>query len=170
MNSSFINLDSDFLYSHAFYAQVCTGNVVQGCEVGSYIEPNQGIVTPWLACQNNTFTDVSDGAAISFHSTGRVQELRFINNLVILRNKLGNWSTVVDVIEPNELRARTFPELVSLIIQGNYIQPESTTPTYNPYYVGFDIQSPTRRYWIGNLQKSLATNFLPRLHRMGSRS
>ena len=151
VNSSFINLDSDFLYSHAFYAQVCTGNIVQGCEVGSYIEPNEGIVTPWLV-QNNTFTDVSDGAAIAFHSYGRVQELRFINNIVVLRNKLGDWSTAINVIEPNELPARTFPEVVSLVIQGNNIQPESTLPTYNPYYVGFNIQSPTRRYWIGNLQ------------------
>jgi hypothetical protein len=55
-------------------------------------------------------------------------------------------------MEPNELPARTFPEVVSLVIQGNTIQPESTLPSYNPYYVGFNIQSPTRRYWIGNLQ------------------
>jgi hypothetical protein len=151
VNSSFLNLDSDFLYSHAFYAQVCTGNYVQGCEVGSYVEPADGIATPWLV-QNNTFTDVSEGATISFHSTGRVKELRFLDNLVILRNELGSWSTAIDVIEPNEPRARTFPELASLIIQGNHIQPETTMPTYNPYYVGFNIQSPTRRYWIGNLQ------------------
>jgi hypothetical protein len=151
VNSSFLNLESDFLYSHAFYAQQCTGNSVQGCEVGTYVEPAESIATPWLV-QNNTFTDVSEGAAIWFHSYGRVQELRFLNNVVILRNALGSWSAAVDVIEPTEPRGRTMPELVSLIIQGNNIQPASTTPTYNPYYLGFNIQSPNLRYWIGNLQ------------------
>ena len=151
VNSSFLNLESDFLYSHAFYAQQCTGNNVQGCEVGTYAEPSYAINTPWLV-QNNTFTDVDQGATIAFHNTGRVKELRFLNNLVILRNIYGSWSWVVDVIEPKELPARTFPELVSLIIQGNKIQPATATPTYNPNYVGFDIQSQTRRYWIGNLQ------------------
>jgi hypothetical protein len=152
VNSSFINLRSDFLYSHAFYAQRCTGNKVQGCEVGTYVEPAEVILTPWLV-QNNTFTDVSEGATICFHSGGRVQELRFLNNLVILSNTFGNWSTVVDVIEPNDPPIpNNFPEVVSLIIQGNSIQPTSATPAYNPYYVGFDIQSPNRRCWIGNLQ------------------
>jgi len=151
VNSSFLNLDSDFLYSHAFYAQVCTGNNVQGCEVGTYIEPAEPIATPWLV-QNNTFTNVSEGAAIWFHSNGRVQELRFLNNTVILRNTLGSWSTAVDVIEPTEPLNRTLPGVVNLIIDGNNIQPTSPTPTDNPYYVGFDIQSPHRKYWIGNLQ------------------
>jgi hypothetical protein len=151
VNSSFLNLESDFLYSHAFYAQQCTGNTVQGCEVGTYVEPAEAIATPWLV-QNNTFTDVSEGAAMWFHSNGRVQELRFLNNVVILRNRLGSWSAAVDVIEPTEPRSRTFPELVNLIIQGNNIQPASITPTYNPYYLGFNIQSPNLRYWIGNLQ------------------
>jgi len=151
VNSSFLNLDSDFLYSHAFYAQVCTGNNVQGCEVGTYTEPTEAIATPWLV-QNNTFTNVSEGAAIWFHSNGRVKELRFLNNTVILRNKLGSWSTAVDVIEPTEPPTRTMPEVVSLIIEGNIITPTSPTPTYNPYYLGFDIQSPHRKYWIGNLQ------------------
>jgi hypothetical protein len=63
VNSSFLNLDSDFLYSHAFYAEVCTGNYVQGCEVGSYVEPAEPIATPWLV-QNNNFTDVSQGANV----------------------------------------------------------------------------------------------------------
>jgi hypothetical protein len=88
VNSSFINLRSDFLYSHAFYAQRCIGNKVQGCDVGAYFEPADFITTPWLV-QNNTFTDVTQGAVVSFHSSGRVQELRFLNNLVNLQNELG---------------------------------------------------------------------------------
>jgi hypothetical protein len=151
VNSSFINLESDFLYSHAFYAQRCTGNNVQGCDIGTYAEPSNASATPWLV-QNNTFTNVLMGAEILFHSTGRLQELRFLNNLVILRNTYGSWSVAVNVAEPTELPARVFPELVSLIIQGNNIQPASTTPTYNPQYLVFNIQSPNRRYWIGNLQ------------------
>jgi len=151
VNSSFLNLDSDFLYSHAFYAEQCTGNTVDGCEVGTYVEPATPIVTPWLV-QNNTFTNVSQGAAINFHSTGQVQELRFLNNTVTLRNILGSWSTAVDVIEPTEPLNGTLPEVVSLIIDGNNIQPLTTTPAYNPYYVGFNIQSPNLKYSIGDLQ------------------
>src|SRR5271165_674701 len=151
VNSSFLNLDSDFLYSHAFYAEQCTGNTVDGCDTGTYVEPAVPIVTPWLV-QNNTFTNVSQGAAINFHSNGRVQELRFLNNVVTLRNILGSWSTAVDVIEPTEPLNGTLPEVVSLIIDGNNIQPLTTTPAYNPYYVGFNIQSPNLKYSIGDLQ------------------
>ena len=102
--------------------------------------------------QNNTFTNVSEGASINFHSNGRVQELRFLNNTFILRNTLGSFSAAVDVAQPVEPLGRTLPEVVNLIIQGNNIQPTSPTPTENPTYYGFDITSVNRKYWIGNLQ------------------
>ncbi len=164
VNSSFIDLASDFTYSHAFYAEQCTGNFVQNCETGTYVEPTTSITRPWLV-QNNTFINVAEGAVINFHSNGRVQELRFLDNTVVLRNTLGVFSGAVYVLEPTQPLGRTLPEVVSLVIQGNSIQPLTTMPTDNPSYVGFDIES------IGSaICKFLTTYFLPRRHRMPSRS
>ena len=45
VNSSFIDLQSDFASSHAFYAEQCTGNIVQNCETGTYssrLQPSTG--------------------------------------------------------------------------------------------------------------------------------
>jgi len=151
VNSSFLDLESDFSYSHAFYAEQCTGNIVRNCQTGTYAEPAAPLMRPWLV-QNNTFTNVSQGAQIKFHSNGRVQELRFLNNTVILRNTLGSFSDAVAVSEPTEPLGRTLPEVVNLIIQGNHIQPTSPMPANNPAYYGFDITSPHLKYWIGNLQ------------------
>jgi len=151
VNSSFIDLQSDFTYSHAFYAEQCTGNFVQNCESGTYSEPATPQNSPWLV-QNNTFTNVSEGAVINFHPNGRVQELRFLDNTVVLRNTVGVFSGAVYVLEPTQPLGRNLPEVVSLVIQGNNIQPLTTMPTDNPSYYGFDIQSQHRKYWIGNLQ------------------
>ena len=148
----FIDLTSDFSYSHAFFAELCTGNYVQNCETGSYTEPVSVQPNPWVV-QNNTFINVTSGAVVSFHTTGKLQDLEFLDNTVVLLNTTTSVTQGVLISEPSQSISglRNKPEVVNLVIEGNKIQAATVTPRSNNAYAGFQILSPNQRYFVGQL-------------------
>jgi len=148
-NSWFIDLASDFGYSHAFFAEKCTGNYVQNCEIGTYTEPVNPQPNPWVV-QNNTFVNVYAGVDVQFHATGLVQDLEFIDNTVVLMNTPTRLTGAVIVSEPVESIAglRSKPEIVNVAIEGNKVQAATLTPQPNNLYAGFVIISQTQKYFI----------------------
>jgi hypothetical protein len=148
-NCWFIDLASDFTYSHAFFAEKCTGNYVQNCETGTYTEPAFPLANPWVV-QNNTFVNVSAGAAVKFHATGLLQDLEFLDNTVVLMNTPNRLTGAVIVSESVESIAGlpNKPEIVNLAIQGNKVQAATLTPQPNNAYTGCVIISQTQKYFI----------------------
>ena len=152
INCWFIDLESDFSYSHAFLAEQCTGNYVQNCEAGTYTEPTGVQPNRWLV-QNNTFVNVYCGAVVKFHATGKLQDLEFIDNTVVLMNTYTRVTAAVMVSEPVESIAglRNKPEVVNLAIQGNKIQAATVTERPNNAYAGFQIISQHLKYFVDTL-------------------
>ncbi|MBV8533834.1 MAG: hypothetical protein JO207_08530 [Verrucomicrobia bacterium] len=152
INSWFIDLASDFSFSSAFFAEQCIGNYVQNCDVGSYTEPLSFQPNRWLV-QNNTFNSVYCGALVKFHATGKLQDLEFIDNTVVLRNSFARATQAVAVAEPIESVAglSNKPEVVNIAIQGNSVQAASVTPQSNDEYAGFVIISQTQKYFVDTL-------------------
>ena len=148
-NCWFIDLASDFGYSHAFFAERCIGNYVQNCDTGTYTEPIAPQPNPWVV-QNNTFVNVYAAAAVSFHATGLLQDLEFLDNTVVLNNTPTRLTGAVIVSEPVESIAglRNKPEIVNLAIEGNKVQAATVTPQANNLYAGFVIISQTQKYFI----------------------
>jgi len=151
-NCWFIDLASDFGYSHAFFAEQCTGNYVQNCDTGSYTEPASVQPNPWVV-QNNTFVNVYCGVAVKFHATGKIQDLEFLDNTVVLRNTYTRMTGAVMVSEPVESIAglRNKPEVVNLAIQGNKVQAATVTQRPNSAYTGFFIISQNQKYFVDTL-------------------
>ena len=156
-NCWFIDLASDFSYSHAFFAERCTGNYVQNCEVGTYTEPSSVQPARWLV-QNNTFVNVYAAAYVQFHPTGKLQDLEFLYNTVVLLNSSLRTSEAVAIIEPVESinGLRNKPQIVNLTIQGNKIQAANLTDQTNQGYLGFQIQSQHQKYFVDSL--TIASN------------
>jgi hypothetical protein len=151
-NCWFIDLASDFSYSHAFLAERCTGNYVQNCETGTYTEPSFPQQNPWVV-QNNTFVNVYAGAAVKFHATGLLQDLEFLDNTVVLMNTYTRVTGAVLVSEPVEYIAGlpSKPEIVNLAIQGNKVQAATVTQQPNNAYTGFLIISQNQKYFVYGL-------------------
>jgi hypothetical protein len=151
-NCWFIDLASDFSYSHAFFAERCTGNYVENCEIGTYTEPASVQPDLWVM-QNNTFVNVYAGAYVQFHPTGKLQDLEFLYNTVVLINSTLRTSEAVEIAEPVESISglRNKPQLVNLTIKGNKIQAASLTDQTNQGYLGFQIQSEHQKYFVDNL-------------------
>jgi len=151
-NCWFIDLASDFSYSHAFFAERCTGNYVQNCEIGAYTEPSSVQPDLWVM-QNNTFVNVYSAAYVQFHPTGKLQDLEFLYNTVVLLNTTLRTSEAVEIAEPVESISglRNKPQIVNLIIEGNKVQAASLTDQTNQGYLGFQIQSEHQKYFIDNL-------------------
>jgi hypothetical protein len=151
-NCWFIDLASDFTYSHAFFAESCVGNYVQNCDTGSYTEPLSVQPNPWVV-QNNTFVNVTCGASVNFHATGKLQDLEFLDNTVVLVNTTASVTQAVVISEPGQSISglRNKPEVVNLAIEGNKIQAAAVTPRSNNAYAGFQILSPNQRYFVGRL-------------------
>ena len=62
----FINLKSDFSYSHAFGAPLCEGNDVDGSDNGFYLEPDDRQSGTWII-RNNRFRDIITAVMVKWH-------------------------------------------------------------------------------------------------------
>jgi hypothetical protein len=152
INSWFIDLASDFTFSHALYAERCTGNYIQNCDVGAYTEPSGVQSSPWIV-QNNTFVNVYFGLLLVLHSTGKVQDLEFLDNTVILMNTYTRASMAVGIAEPVESISglRNKPQVVNVAIEGNKIQAATLTGRPNDGYTGFWVVSQNQKYFVDTL-------------------
>jgi hypothetical protein len=80
---SFININSDFAYSHAFAAPVCSGNVVDDPGVAFYTEPN-GLIGDYVIT-GNIIKNCSFGGQINWDDTATagLGSVTFSNNQII---------------------------------------------------------------------------------------
>ena len=117
LGNQFINVSSDFTYSHAMAGLFCQGNLVTGCQTGWYAEPGAGTnnLSP-VTIQDNTFIGVPFVALATFHSNGQMGAIVFLNNLVILPNSDMDYAVGVCISgDP----VTTHPAISSITVSGN---------------------------------------------------
>lgn len=79
----FLDVSSDFLYSHAFFAENCEDNYVRNCGQAFYTEPTDKQDYTWVI-RNNRFINVETGAFVNWHPGAYLGHIIFENNLVEL--------------------------------------------------------------------------------------
>jgi len=136
LNCSFVDIASDFTYSHAMYAQTCQGNYVKGCQTGWYVEPS--VPDLWaMTISNNTFVDVPYVVFITFHPGGKLSSLTFANNHVVLPDAPNIYSTGFS-LNGNPTQG---PLIGSLNISGNQYTGDNSTAQVH-YYRALDLRFP----------------------------
>ena len=136
---SFVDVESDFTYSHAFSANVAQNNFVTGCATGFYCEPTQ-VFNAAVSVVNNTFIDVSVAAAICFHANGGFGSLNFSGNKVVLRDQYNTYSAAVNVMNFDQQGA--IPVMQSLSMTNNQIMGVGQGPLATPAYRAVDLRCP----------------------------
>lgn len=142
---SFLDIASDFAYSHAFSANLVQNNYVQGCTTGFYREPQQA-EKPAMTVVNNTFVDVYVAAQINFHPTGGFGILNFSNNQVTLHDQPGVFSAAVQVVNNNT--SGGVPVMQSLIMTNNQISGVGQSPQATPAYRALSLACPTNNFIV----------------------
>jgi hypothetical protein len=79
----FLDVNSDFTYSHAFFAENCDSNYVRNCGQAFYVEPTDKQDYTWTI-RNNRFINVETGASVNWHPGAHLGQIIFENNLVEL--------------------------------------------------------------------------------------
>jgi hypothetical protein len=79
----FLDVASDFTYSHAFFAENCEGNYVRNCGQAFYVEPTDKQNYTWII-RNNRFINIETGAFVNWHPGAHLGQIIFENNLVEL--------------------------------------------------------------------------------------
>jgi hypothetical protein len=142
---SFLDIASDFTYSHAFSANLVQNNFVKGCSTGFYREPDQ-VEKPAMAVLNNTFIDVTVAAQINFHATGGFGSLTFSGNKVVLRDQYNCWSAAVNVTNMDQ--QGSVPVMQSLTMTNNQIIGIGQNPLSTPAYRAIDLRCPANNLAI----------------------
>jgi hypothetical protein len=111
---SFLNIASDFLYSHAFGAPVCSGNVVDGCQIGFYSEPST--TEQDYTITNNVFRNCTQALRILWDDNAASGEgnILFANNQIIA--PVAGFMVVVD----DSALVTNRPVIQSLTIRDNF--------------------------------------------------
>ena len=84
VNCRFINLKSDFSYSHAFAAPLCEGNEVIGCDYGFALEPADRQFGTWIV-RKNRFRGIIASVTVKWRPTGSLNTIQFEDNDVVLK-------------------------------------------------------------------------------------
>jgi hypothetical protein len=148
LGCQFINVASDFTYTHAMCGLFCQGNLVTGCQTGWYAEPGSGSGTNNLSpvvIQNNTFIGVPFVCVLKFHPNGQFGALTFANNKVILPNDASIYSVGVGIQGSFGLT----PAVASIIVSGNEFKGEQ--PSDASYYRAVDLSSFNTSNLVGDL-------------------
>lgn len=150
VNCRFINLRSDFTYSHAFGAPVCEGNEVIGCEDGFYLEPDDRQSGAWII-RNNRFRDVIAAVMIKWHPEGDLNTIEFENNDVVLEavpQRLCAGFTVDDSgLKPSDQR----PNIAKVIFRNNRINLTQRSKNQDSGIAGLFLVSREGSYSVGEL-------------------
>jgi hypothetical protein len=134
LNCTWIDVASDFLYSHAFACFFCQGNNVTGCEVGFYSEPgslDQDSLQS-IHIDSNTFTLVRFPINIHFHPKGVTGPWVITNNLFVMSNAYSPFVAGFSFSAHNP--PTTQPAVPSVTFDSNEFGGYETLPTDTPYY------------------------------------
>lgn len=136
---SFLDVESDFTYSHAFSANLVQNNFVKGCATGFYLEPVQ-VAKPVMQVLNNTFIDVSVAAQINLHSSGGFGSLVFSGNKVVLHDQYNTYSAGINVVNADQ--QGPVPVVQALTMTNNQIVGVGQEPLATPAYRAIDLRCP----------------------------
>ncbi|HEY0790609.1 MAG TPA: hypothetical protein VGD78_06050, partial [Chthoniobacterales bacterium] len=115
-NCQFLGISGHgFTYSHAFGAQECFGNFVDGCDTGTYAEPIQFEQAPCYI-HDNHYKNVGEGVQMTFHRTGKEAPWRFEHNRIEL---IGNHGAAVSFSGEPDNQNR--PVVAAMTVIGNRI-------------------------------------------------
>jgi len=150
VNCQFINLKSDFLYSHAFGAPLCEGNEVMGCEIGFYLEPFDHQPGSWII-RKNRFRDINSAVMVKWHPTGSLNTIQFENNDVVLEDNPEPFSVALAVddtgLNPGDQR----PTIAKIIFRKNQISQAEPSRESVERIAGLTLVSPEARYSVQEL-------------------
>ncbi|MBV8176629.1 MAG: hypothetical protein JO151_18975 [Verrucomicrobia bacterium] len=150
VNCRFINLKSDFSYSHACGAALCEGNEVIGCETGFYLEPDDQQSGTWII-RKNRFRDVIAAAMVKWHPTGSLNTIQFEDNDVVLRVDPQQTSVACAVddtgLKPGDQR----PTIAKVIFRNNRIRLADPSKEPVARAAGLHLVSLEARYSVGEV-------------------
>jgi hypothetical protein len=161
VNCRFINLKSDFSYSHAFAAPRCEGNEVISCDNGFYLEPDDRQSGTWII-RKNRFKDIIAAAMVKWHPAGSLNTIQFEDNDVILRVDPQQTSIAFAVddtgLKPGDQR----PTIAKVIFRHNRVSLAEPSKEQVARAAGLHLVSLEATYSVGALV--LEDNFfsLPR--------
>ncbi|MBV8533845.1 MAG: hypothetical protein JO207_08585 [Verrucomicrobia bacterium] len=161
INCQFIDLKSDFSYSHAFGAPLCQGNKVTNCEVGFYLEPDDRQLGKWVI-RDNRFTNVYVAALVNWHPTGTLNSIQMENNIVLLTGDPHRSSAAFEIQDSGLAPGEQRPSIAQVIFKGNQVDlaAPSTPPVSTA--LGICLVSAKSLFTIGNLVlESNAINLPP---------
>jgi len=150
VNCRFINLKSDFSYSHAFGAPLCEGNEVIGCENGVYFEPDDQQFGTWII-RKNRFRDVIVAVMIKWHPTGSLNTIQFEDNNVVLEADPQRTSAAFAIddsgLKPGDQR----PTVAKIIFRNNRVNVAEPSKAQIAQTAGLLLVSMESRYSVGEL-------------------
>jgi hypothetical protein len=150
VNCRFINLKSDFSYSHAFGAAVCEGNEVVGCETGFYLEPNDQQSGTWII-RNNQFRDIITAVMIKWHPAGNLNTIQFEDNNAVLEANPQRTSAAFAVDDTGLKAYDQRPNIAKVIFRNNRISVAEPSKEQVPRAAGLVLVSQEARYSVGEL-------------------
>jgi hypothetical protein len=150
VNCRFIDLRSDFSYSHAFAAPLCEGNEVIGCENGFYLEPADRQFGTWIV-RKNQFRDINAAVMVKWHPTGSLNTIRFEDNNVVLEGDPEPFSIGLAVddtgLKPGDQR----PTIAKINFKNNQISQAEPSTEKTAQMAGLTLVSPEARYSVQEL-------------------
>jgi len=150
VNCRFINLESDFSYSHAFGAALCEGNVVIGCDTGFYLEPDDRQFGTWTI-RNNKFRDIMTAVMVNWHPTGSLNTVQFEDNDVVLRVDPQRTSAAFAVDDSGLKPGNQRPTVAKVVFRNNRISLAQPSKQQVERAAGIVLVSQDARYSVGEL-------------------
>jgi hypothetical protein len=150
VNCRFINLKSDFSYSHAFGAALCEGNEVNGCETGFYLEPDDRQAGTWII-RKNRFRDICTAVMINWHPAGSLNTIQFEDNDVALRVNPQRTSAAFAVDDSGLKPGDERPSIAKVIFRNNRISVGGLSKEQGARAAGLLLVSRKGAFSVGDL-------------------
>ncbi len=150
VNCRFINLKSDFSYSHAFGAPLCEGNEVIGCENGFYLEPVDRQFGAWIIWKNR-FRDVITAVMVKWHPTGSLNTIQFEENNVVLDAEPQRTSAGLAIDDSGLRPGDQRPTVAKIIFRNNRVSLAEPSKENTEQIAGLTLVSPEARYSVQEL-------------------
>jgi hypothetical protein len=150
VNCRFINLKSDFTYSHAFAAPLCEGNDVEGSDTGFYLEPDDRQFGTWII-RKNRFRDIITAAMVNWHPTGSLNTIQFEDNNVVLEAEPRRTSVAFGIDDTGLKSGDPSPAIAKIIFRNNKISLAEPSRGQITQAAGIHLVSQEARYSVGDL-------------------
>ena len=150
VNCRFINLKSDFSYSHALRAPLCESNEVTGCDNGFYLEPDDRQSGTWVI-RKNRFHDVTTAVMVKWHPTGSLNTIQFEDNDVVLKADPQQTSAAFAVDDTGLKPSDQKPTIAKVILRNNRISLAEASKEQVAREAGLLLISSEATYSVGDL-------------------